>query len=122
TALSFDHTRMTDSGLQLNRGWSSLRVVDLGMNVYFTDQGIENLQGLTQLEELKLTLTRIYGSSLGHFNGMKNLGKLDLGGTLVDDAGLEHIKGLTELEFLALSSTRVTDAGLAHSAGLTNLK
>jgi hypothetical protein len=63
-----------------------------------SDAGLENLEGLTQLEVLVM------------------------GGPRITDAGLERLRRLTQLRELCLDYTQVTDAGLAHLKGLTHLQ
>ncbi len=53
-----------------------------------TDSGLVDLKGLTNLQELNLTATKI------------------------TDSGLEHLKGLTKLKVLGLRNTKVTDEGV----------
>ncbi len=57
---------------------------------WFTDVGLEHLEGLTQLQQLYLY------------------------GTQVTDAGLKHLKGLTQLQQLYLYGTKVTDEGVKN--------
>jgi len=47
-----------------------------------------------------------------HLKGLPQLQGLYLNSTLVTDAGLEHLKGLTELQCLYLIGTKVTDEGV----------
>ena len=61
--------------------------VGLG-NTNVTDEGVEHLKGLNQLETLWLNNTQ------------------------VTDAGLERLKGLAQLQWLSLNSTKVTDEGV----------
>ena len=44
--------------------------------------------------------------------GLTNLNALGLSYTKITDAGLVHLKGLTKLETLDLFNTKITDAGV----------
>ncbi|MBN2291273.1 MAG: hypothetical protein JXM70_02545 [Pirellulales bacterium] len=87
-----------------------------------TDAGIENIKGLTELQELNLYWTRITDAGLKNLEGMTKLKILNLGHTQITDAGLKHLEGLTDIRDLDLSSTKITDAGLEHLKGLKQLK
>ncbi len=88
-----------------------------------TDEGLEHLKGLTQLQTLELWgCLNVTDVGLEHIKGLVKLKKLNLSGTQVTNAGLEHLKGLTQLQTLSLSHTKVTDAGLEHLKGLTQLQ
>ncbi|HYO83399.1 MAG TPA: amidohydrolase family protein [Bryobacteraceae bacterium] len=112
-------------------------------NVNVQDKGLAHLKGLTELKELRLTQSRIKGSSLAPFTklrklelsystfadegmqylaGMKDLEYLALRDTLVSDEGLKHLAALANLEALDLSGTRVSDAGVRHLTGLKKLR
>jgi internalin A len=69
-------------------GLTSLKSLDLQFNLRFTDAGLANLKGLTNLKLLNLTHTKL------------------------SDAGLVQLKGLTKLSTLVLTNTRVTSAGV----------
>jgi hypothetical protein len=99
------------------------RVVRVSLrNTEATDDDIQILALLPQLENLDLTNTRVTGAGLAHLKGLKNLRVLGLWNTRVDDAGLEHIKGLTKMWQLILDGTKVTDSGLVHLKGMTGLE
>jgi N-acyl-D-aspartate/D-glutamate deacylase/Leucine-rich repeat (LRR) protein len=87
-------------------------------NVNVQDKGLEHLKDLTGIKELRLTQTKVNGSSLSAFT---NLQKLDLNYSTFNDGGMKHLAGMKNLTDLALRDTLVTDAGLAHIAGLSNL-
>jgi hypothetical protein len=54
----------------------------------------------------------LWDAGLEHLKGLTKLQTLVLTGTKVSGAGLEHLKGLKSLQALALSKTRVTDKGV----------
>lgn len=102
TDLILDDSRVTDTGLfhlRTNRNLKRLSISgqpNTGAGQYefarigrpISDAGLAQLTGLTELEELNLSKTR------------------------VSDDGLEHIKGLTRLQKLNLNGTRVTHEGV----------
>ena len=73
---------------------------------------MKHLKGLTSLERLSLTNTKVTDAGLAHLKGLKNLGFLAIGYTKVTDAGLVHLEGMTELKRMDLMFTPTTDAGV----------
>ena len=80
-------------------------------------------QGLTQLQWLQLSYTKVTDAGLAHLDGLTQLHYLELADTEVTDAGLVHLEGLTQLQELVLYGSdggdcQVTDAGVTnlHSA------
>ncbi len=80
------------------------------------------LRGLSALEILDLSCTRISERDLVHLRELTALKWLDLSGTDVSDTGLIHLRGLTALEWLDLSATWVYETGLVHLRELTALE
>jgi Leucine-rich repeat (LRR) protein len=70
------------------------------------------LKGLTKLQSLNLSETKITDVGLEYLNVFTKLQSLDLWHTNVTDAGLERLKGMVALQDLYLTGTRVTDAGV----------
>jgi hypothetical protein len=91
-------------------------------NLQISDGGLENIKGLTQLQNLSLYNTDVTDGGLEHLKGLTQLQKLELVNTQVTDGGLEHLKVLTQLQYLLLVNTQITDAGLGHLRGLTKLQ
>jgi hypothetical protein len=87
-----------------------------------TDNGLEHLKGLTNLNQLWLGNTDITGPGLVHLKGLTKLEMLILDDTDLTSTGLEHLNGLTNLHTLTLGNTKVTDDGLKHLKGLINLQ
>ena len=88
----------------------------------FTDDGLQYLTGMTQLQGVCLHRSPLTGTGLQHLAGMTQLEFLSLNGTQVTDAGFQCLTGLTQLQTLELSGTQVTDAGLQHLKGLSQLQ
>ena len=80
-------------------------------NTKVTDSGLENLKGLTSLQELYLSETKVTDAGLVHLKGLTSLQELSFKDTEVTDAGLVHLKGLS-LRRLYLEGTLVTTAGV----------
>jgi N-acyl-D-aspartate/D-glutamate deacylase/Leucine-rich repeat (LRR) protein len=87
-------------------------------NINVQDKGLTHLKDLPNLKELRLTQTRVKGSSLAPFT---NLRKLDLDYSTFADEGMQYLVNMKQLTHLSLRDTLVSDAGLKHISGLTNL-
>ena len=87
-----------------------------------SNENMEHLRGLPNLQGLWLSQTRVTDAGLEHLEGLTNLQELYLGATQVTDTGLEHLKGLVNLQYLDLSGAQVTDPGLEHLRGLVKLQ
>lgn len=77
---------------------------------------------LTGLKGLDLTTIPITGRGLQAIDGLKSLKELRIESENLYDAGLAHLAGLKSLEILWLRAGRITDKGLSHLAKLTRLK
>jgi hypothetical protein len=77
-----------------------------------TNTVLLHLEGLSQLQWLDLSGTRVTDAGLVRLQGFKRLGVLNLDNTEITDAGLEHLKGLNQLQKLCLVNTKVTDEGV----------
>jgi hypothetical protein len=86
------------------------------------DIGLHDLEGLTQLKDLKLGYTAVSDAGLEHLRGLNQLQSLGLNGTRVSDAGLQYLEGLKQLRALNLDETNITDLGLQDLRGLKQLR
>lgn len=109
-------------GDALPEGEFSVLAVDLTDNDRAAADGLERLEGLTQLRDLKLFGVAVTDDDLKHIAGLVTLERLDLFGSKIGDSGLDHIAGLEHLQSLSIHETGVTDAGLARIAGLRELQ
>ena len=91
-------------------------------NTEFTNTGLENLNGLSQLQSLCIEKTKVTDAGLKTLGGLSQLRELYLDCTEVTDAGLENLKRLSQLQSLYLQCTEVTDAGLENLKGLSQLR
>ncbi len=91
-----------------------------------TDSSVTVIDGLMNLESLKLNEAQITEPVFRRIGQMPTLRNLDLRGATVTNRNLEHLAGLTELKALRLSgksgATQVDDDGLVHIGKMTNLK
>ena len=69
---------------------------------------------MTELRSLDLWGTGITDEGLEHLGGLKNLQGLCVSDTLVTDHGLLRLKGLTRLKILQADRTHITPLGVAE--------
>lgn len=123
--LYFNQVNVCDDNLACFKNLTNLTKLTLENNsdrVQISDAGLVPLGGMTRLEWLNLTGSRVTGQGLASLKALKKLRRLYLGWTQVDDAGLEVIASFPHLEVMELHQTKITDAGLARLKGLTNLR
>jgi serine/threonine protein kinase/uncharacterized protein YjbI with pentapeptide repeats len=122
TSLDLSGLHLGPNALNLPRGTAAnLRRLKLtGAKV--TDEGLKLLSGMTSLRELFLGSTQITGDGLKHLTWMPELERLDLENTVVGDDGVKAIGGLTSLKSLNLQGTAVSDAGVEHLKKMIGLE
>ena len=76
-----------------------------------TDEGLRQLEGLSNLGRLHLERTEVGDEGMAHLAGLKKLTYLNVYGTTVTDKGLAHLASLEDLQRLYVWETGVTDAG-----------
>ncbi|MGI8979405.1 MAG: leucine-rich repeat domain-containing protein [Pirellulaceae bacterium] len=110
------------------------------------DQGIANLDRISQLRHFQLQQAKITDAGVAHFVNhpelqslnlswnpitdrctlslakLEKLKWLDLGSTGVTDQGLANLSTLPELRTLNLAATKITDAGLMHLRQMRTLE
>ncbi len=109
--LELTGAKVTDEGLKLLSGMSSLRELSLG-STQITGDGLNHLTWMPELTRLDLENTVVGDAGIKALGGISSLKSLNLRGTAVSDAGIEHLHGLTDLESINLSGTRVTFKGV----------
>ena len=92
-----------------------------GNGTFVTDDGLEHLKQMKQLETLGLSAPGVTDRGLEVVSELSGITSLYLRGTQVSDAGLQHLRRLTRLYILDLSETDVSDRGLQHLAENKNL-
>jgi len=108
-------------GLADDHFFCDIAGVDLNYCTEAGDVHLEHIKGLTGLNVLFLSGTRVTDVGMKPVKGMPNLECLDLNSTRVTDAGLVHLRTLKRLKRLCIADTQVTDAGLEAIKGLTEL-
>ena len=98
-----------------------LKFLDLSETAAVGNEGLEHIQGLTNLEDLNLWSCNIDDTGLKYLKGMTKLKRLNLDKCNITDDGLKELEPLKNLEFLHIGSTQVTDDGLEHLTGLKKL-
>jgi serine/threonine protein kinase/WD40 repeat protein len=111
----------TAEGLVNLRGLSELKVLQLNDNLSVGDDAMPHLQGLTNLEHLQLSSTRVTGAGLAHLKNLTKMKELILDGGGNRTGGPAHFTGMKQLQRLELGHNNVTDADIAHLAGLDKL-
>src|SRR5262249_54880287 len=118
--LSLTATGVTDEGLEGVKDLTQLETLYLPGRI--TDAGLPHVARLVSLRQLGVDgLKGLKGPGLKHLAKLRRLTNLALGATGVTDEGLAGGKDLTQLEYLGLPPA-VTDAGLVHLKGLVNLR
>ena len=113
--------QLDEQRLRVLRGLSSIEKLELsGSKV--TSQGLQHLAGLSRLYMLHLDGTEVGDEGVTQLARMRGLAVLSLDQTRVSDAGLKKLGTMRNLERLYLNGTQVTDAGLAELGKLTELK
>lgn len=113
--------KTTDDDLTQLLGLTKLEALSL-TSTKVTDAGVERLRGLTGLRTLNLSYTKVTDVGVAHLTVMAGLQTLDLGGTQVTNAGLAHLRDMTGLQSLSIFRTEVTDEGLEHLKRLRGLR
>ena len=116
-----DNYGLTDEHLEPLRFLTDLEILDLSRNP-FGDAGLARLAKLHRLRVLQLDRTQVSDAGMESLKGLKDLRDLDLSETLVTDKGLQILKRAPSLERLQLRGLQITDKGLRHLRGLRTLR
>ena len=95
--------------------------IDLGSRHSLSNQDLEKLEGLSDLEELNLSYTRITDAGLKSLKGLPKLSRLYLAETKITDASLAELSRFENLASLDLSGTKITDKNVGELAKLKKL-
>ena len=112
---------MQSNGISHLKGMSSVQYLRLSAS-RVSDADLALLSGMTSLRELQLRSTSVSGGGLKNLTWMAELERLDLQNTIVADDGLKALRKVTSLKSLNLQGTLVSDAGIDDLAGLTRLE
>ena len=108
--------------LEIIKGASGLRTLDLRNMGSINDEALQHLASLKALEAINLSDCRaVTNAGLAHLSRLKNLRTLSLRSTQVDDKGLSVLSQSLALETLILEFTRVRGSGLVHLKDLPKL-
>ncbi len=99
--------------LEISRLGSRANVKDSDQTKDLND-AIKHLTGLTKLESLNMSETRIQDDGLKNLSKMKSLRQLNLRDTKITDQSLDALKELEALNVLDISGTNITSDGLEN--------
>jgi N-acyl-D-aspartate/D-glutamate deacylase/Leucine-rich repeat (LRR) protein len=119
--LKLSYTNVSDQGLEQIAGLSSLRYLDVSADD-IGDDGLARLKPLTGLTELLLNYARLTDAGVANLAGLTSLEHLEMARTRLSDAGLASICKLTKLKRLNLNYTSVTDKGIVGLPELVDLR
>lgn len=119
--VSFNDERTTDADLtELHRLTNLEEVTVTGMGI--TDDCIEGLLRVRQLNSLGLIDTSITAGGLAHLAGSPTLRHLTLHGSSITDAHLKRLADFSDLHSLQIIRAPVTDEGIASLGGVNGLR
>jgi WD40 repeat protein/serine/threonine protein kinase/Leucine-rich repeat (LRR) protein len=123
--LELPYSQVTDDGVALLKDLPNLRILVVGGTNERTkglgDGAARALSEMEQLEELDLIRCHLTDTGLEHLSQLSGLKRLEVSHTDITDDGIEHISRLSELLTLDVSHNEITDAAMPHIAKLRNL-
>lgn len=124
--LSLHGPAVVDSTARQFKDFTALRVLEF-IDTGITDNTIEELSGLENLETLRIIATtkeqhRINGTGLVGLRRMTKLRELDLSGATITNLGIAHLERVQSLEVVNIAGTRVSDRGLYVMRRLPKLR
>ena len=146
TTLELFDANITDAGLEFVATCNQLKTLSVLRCTAITDQGLDRLDrlkhltnlrlaelpaaaggmqcldGLPRLEELQLWGIPLPAAAMQHFRGLKSMRNLILSGCQVDDAGAANLAEMRQLEQLNLNGATITDASIRMLTRFTRLK
>jgi hypothetical protein len=108
----YEENKSIDAALQALSAFEKLDMLTVGHNFDITETGINEVNKLKSLGNLRLGGSKVSDMDLKHIKALSNLQYLDLSATQVTDAGRKEMKRLIGLKSLILISLKVTSAGL----------
>jgi hypothetical protein len=89
------------------------RVTSLNLFSEIGDAGLAHLEGITQLESLTLTSSKVTDQGMKSVGRLSKLRTLELDCLALTDAGLRELHGLRDIERLKITHFDLSDAALA---------
>lgn len=118
--LWLQETGITEASAAILSDMSTLSFLSLNATT-LSDEFLEHLEPLPQLEDLGLRGTKVTTVGMKYMSRHPQLRKLHLYHTDVDDSGVEHLVVCQSLTSIGLSSTKVTNGVFKHLEKLPNL-
>jgi len=115
--LSLESTEVTNSGLEQLNGMTNLEELSLSRN--HTAASLTHLKTLPQLRYLEISETQITGSELRHLKELPGLEGLGLRGSQLDANGWHHFMTLRNIRRLDITDPNLTDENLDDLCVLT---
>ena len=122
-SLNIIATKLNDEWLASLRNLKNLKLLKFTNNGKLSDAGLQQLAGLSQVENFSFVGTGMKGHAFAHFEGWTKLTRSSFRGSSLDDKGLQLLcERFPNYENLSLAHAKFTDAGAVHLAKLTKLK
>lgn len=122
-SLNIIATKLSDDWIAPLGKLTNLRALRFTNNGKLTDEGLEKLAPLKNLEAFSFVGTQMRGRAYAKFEGWTNVTRVSHRGSAIDDEGLRELCGhLPNLESLSLAHAKFTDAGAVELAKLTKLR
>ena len=113
----------SDAGMAHLKNVPSLKILNLAHLKQITDEGVEYLSGLENIENVTFYWNEnITNKGAVYLSRMKSLKKLDIAHSRINDDGLAHLSKVKTLEYLHLPNQGITDKGLMYVCKLDKLK
>lgn len=111
THLLLQDAELTDDDVEPLAGLTQLEFLNLSDNEELTDACLPNLVPLTVLKDLRLNYMEITDAGLPVIAQFSHLENLELMGNAITDEGLKSLYGLKNLQQIFLRGTQVTKEG-----------
>ncbi len=122
-SLNIISTKFNDEWMPNIAKLTNLKTLRFTNNGKLTDAGMEQLEGLKNLEAFSFVGTQITGKAYAKFDGFTKLGKVSHRGSSINDEGLKELcDHLPNLESISLAHAKFTDVGAPNLAKLSKLK
>jgi hypothetical protein len=122
-SLNIIATKLNDDWIAPLGKLTNLRTLRFTNNGKLTDEGLEKLAPLRNLETFSFVGTQMHGLAYAKFEGWTKVTRVSHRGSAIDDDGLRELcEHLPNLESLSLAHAKFTDEGAVHLAKLTKLR